>query len=85
MMRRTRDVAAILMFAISATRGGEGDAKTALHRAALYGDAGKVRELLAGGADVNATDKDGATPLLCALRFGGRGASSQAKAQSKPR
>jgi ankyrin repeat protein len=39
--------------------------------AAEKGDTGKVRALLAKGADVNAKDSDGATPLMLAPNTSG--------------
>jgi len=43
---------------------------TPLHRAAVYGLTGISRRLLDLGADVNARDRDGRTPLDCARRHG---------------
>jgi uncharacterized protein len=39
---------------------------TRLHDAAIAGDVGRIRELLAGGADVDARDGQGRTPVLAA-------------------
>jgi ankyrin repeat protein len=44
--------------------------RTALHKAALAGDAERVKELLKKGADPNAQDKDGYTPLHKAAEKG---------------
>ncbi|RDW89925.1 ankyrin repeat domain-containing protein [Aspergillus mulundensis] len=44
------------------------DGQTALHKAARFGRAGVVRQLLALGADVNALDSRKDTPLLLAVR-----------------
>ena len=55
--------------------------KTALIRAALYGDAPKVEALLKAGADVNAADHMGWTALLASAWGGtGRGDVSIARA-----
>ena len=42
---------------------------TPLHKAAWKGDEAKVIALIGGGADVNATNKSGSTPLHSALYF----------------
>ena len=39
---------------------------THLHHAAMSGDLGRVRELIEAGADINAKEKDGMTPLKVA-------------------
>lgn len=44
------------------------NATTALHQVAIYGDAAQARALLDAGADVNAADQDGVTPLIWAVR-----------------
>ena len=44
--------------------------RSPLHYAASLGDEGFVRRLIGLGADVAATDKDGCTPLVIALRGG---------------
>lgn len=44
--------------------------KTALHHAALSGQAAMVKALLKAGASINARDKDGATPLIYAAMCG---------------
>ena len=54
---------ALILLAASAV------ADTALHDAVRGGDAEQVRELLAAGADVNATDDDGYTPLHRAVLY----------------
>jgi ankyrin repeat protein len=41
---------------------------TALHQVAVYGDAAQAKALLDNGADVNATDLDGVTPLIWGVR-----------------
>ncbi len=41
--------------------------RTPLHIAAEYGNIDAVKWLIAAGADLNAKDKDGSTPLLCAV------------------
>src|ERR1041385_7204125 len=49
----------------------QGDGMTALHWAALNGNADIARMLLYGGANVKATTRDGAyTPLLIAAKMG---------------
>jgi ankyrin repeat protein len=45
------------------------DGSTALHHAALYGDLAAVRSLLDKGADPNAFNLDGVTPLHWAVNF----------------
>lgn len=42
----------------------------ALHQAAIDGDVSKIRGLLASGANVNAKNKDGRTPLILAVLQG---------------
>ncbi len=42
----------------------------ALHAAVRAGDLGAVRRLLAAGAEVNARDASGSTPLMSAARVG---------------
>ena len=44
------------------------DGATPLHEAALLHNMGCVRDLVAGGANINAKDKEGNTPLQYALR-----------------
>jgi ankyrin repeat protein/DNA-binding beta-propeller fold protein YncE len=68
MFRRTRAlpvaavlVAAFLMFPANAARA------TPLGDAVAFGDVAAVRDLIAKGADVNAAEKDGVTPLLQAV------------------
>ena len=53
----------------------DSDGRTALHKLALYdwGSLDDVKALIARGADVNATDKDGDTPLHLAAMFGQTG------------
>ena len=41
---------------------------TALHQVAVYGDVAEAKALLDKGADVNAADLDGVTPLIWAVR-----------------
>lgn len=41
---------------------------TDLHKAAAENDVATIRELIAGGADVNQADEDGLTPLFHAAR-----------------
>jgi len=57
---------------VAITIGGGDDNLTegsvALHRAAASGDLGLIRALVKAGADISATDKDGATPLHYAAR-----------------
>ena len=50
------------------------EAPSTLHGAALVGDLGAVRERIAAGADVNARDAYGSTPLVIAATFGHAGA-----------
>lgn len=45
-------------------------ARTALHRACYWGHEDTVEYLIAEGADANAVDKEGDTPLIDAARFG---------------
>ena len=54
-------VAAFLMFPANAARA------TPLGDAVAFGDVAAVRDLIAKGADVNAAEKDGVTPLLQAV------------------
>ncbi|GIK15190.1 MAG: hypothetical protein BroJett003_01540 [Planctomycetota bacterium] len=49
------------------------DRRTALHQA-VYGDSAEVRALISGGANVNARDIDGDTPLHSAAHSGNRSA-----------
>jgi Ankyrin repeats (3 copies)/Ankyrin repeat len=44
--------------------------QTALHRAALHGDAAAIQRLLSAGADVDARDVEGNSPIHLAVRFG---------------
>jgi ankyrin repeat protein len=41
-----------------------------LHQAAMAGDVSRVRSLIAGGANLNAKNKDGRTPLMLASMYG---------------
>ncbi|XP_054723686.1 ankyrin repeat domain-containing protein 65-like [Uloborus diversus] len=45
------------------------DGRTALHRAAMWGDTERIRELLDRGLDTRARDTRGRTPLHVALEF----------------
>jgi len=47
--------------------------QTMLHLATIENDEDTVRKLVAAGADVNATDSDGLTPLHCACAFNADG------------
>jgi ankyrin repeat protein len=58
-----------LLVFLPAPAGAE-DLNAALLAASLQGDAAKVQELISRGADVNATDPDGRTPLLNAVEKG---------------
>jgi ankyrin repeat protein len=52
--------------ALAKARGVNGT--TALHLVAVFGDAAQAKALLDKGADVNAADQDGITPLIWAVR-----------------
>ena len=41
-----------------------------LHQAAMAGDVSRIRSLIAGGANLNAKNKDGRTPLMLAAMYG---------------
>ncbi|MHC4450530.1 MAG: ankyrin repeat domain-containing protein, partial [Planctomycetota bacterium] len=57
-------LSALLLLACATPRG------TPLHHAALAGDLGEVERLLDEGAEVDARDEDGTTPLQLAARTG---------------
>jgi CubicO group peptidase (beta-lactamase class C family) len=64
-------VLAVAMLAAACASAQPGpDANAALHAAALTGDDAAVRELIAAGADPNARDAYGSTPLIIAATFG---------------
>lgn len=60
----------VLLLIFLAVPGMVEDLNAALLAASLQGDAAKVQELISQGADVNATDPDGRTPLLNAVEKG---------------
>ena len=65
----TDQVAALLKKDPKLINARDGDGKTALHWAALYGQKKVLELLLAQKADVNSLDKDGFTPLHWAATF----------------
>jgi ankyrin repeat protein len=65
----TDQVAALLKQDPKLINARDGDGKTALHWAALYGQTKMMELLLAEKADVNSLDKDGFTPLHWAATF----------------
>ena len=67
-MRMVTAVIAILALWATVSRGGGYD----LVYAAYYGDLPEVKRLLAAGAEVNAQDKNGITPLMAASLAGHR-------------
>ena len=67
---RNADRAAIarLLADPAITRLRDRNGNTALHQAAVYGEPAEVRALLDKGADVNAVNLDGTTPLIWGVR-----------------
>ena len=82
-MRPTAAATLLVALAEAALAGAAAEerASTPLHQAARSGRAVEVRILLGQGADINARDKSGATPLIAALSPGGRGANYDQKDQ----
>ena len=64
---RDRATANRLLRDAGLTRGRKADGSTALHYAAQLGDLSQVRALLDAGAEINAEDADGVTPLMLAM------------------
>ncbi|MFN8582205.1 MAG: ankyrin repeat domain-containing protein [Gemmatimonadaceae bacterium] len=70
-MRRDTARVRLLLRQGADVNGAQGDGMTALHYAALYGDAGQARMLITAGARLEASTRNGAyTPLHLAARAG---------------
>eukprot|EP00744_Colponema_vietnamica_P005076 GILI01007475.1.p1 GENE.GILI01007475.1~~GILI01007475.1.p1 ORF type:complete len:399 (+),score=141.39 GILI01007475.1:48-1244(+) len=61
----------------------DGDLSTPLHIAAEHAEVEDVRYLLGFGADVNAVDKEGCTPIQCNLKLGEKANKTILKELSK--